>query len=93
MRFSIAILVAALFSLSCGGPGERIKDINASRSSTTPTPSEREISGTFKVNGSFTNESDPYEGILAIVPQDDIYSFRWTTSRGSRVGVGFSSEM
>ncbi len=86
LRLSFPLILFLI--ASCGGPGERIKDTESSRPSPTPTPSEREISGTFKVSGSFTNDSDPYDGILTIAPQGDIYSFRWTISRGSRIGVG-----
>lgn len=75
-------------SLSCGGPGERIKEIDSQKATPAPTPGEREISGQFNVSGSAANDIDEYNGLLTITPQGDVYSFRWSLNRGNRAGTG-----
>lgn len=78
-----------LFLTSCGGPAERIKDIEAQKAATpSPTPAEREISGVFNVSGAAVNDTEPYNGVLTVAPQGDVYSFRWALNRGNRVGTG-----
>lgn len=73
---------------SCGGPAERIREKSVTTPTTPPTPAERSISGVFKVEGSADNGADPYTGVLNVAPKGDIYEFRWTTSKGSRIGAG-----
>ena len=77
-----------LFSVSCGGPSQRIKETSVKTPTPPATPSEREISGAYNVSGTGDNESDPYTGLLTIAPKGDVYGFRWSTTRGSRNGVG-----
>ena len=93
LKFSatpICLLLAAYCLLTaCGGPGERIKEIEAAKSPTpAATPTEREISGVFNVNGADANGNDEYNGILTIAPQGDVYGFRWSLNRGNRIGTG-----
>ena len=82
--------ITGIFTLvsACGGPGERIKEIEAVKATESPTPGEREISGTYNVTGAGANDAGPYSGLLTIAPKGDNYEFRWTTNRGSRVGTG-----
>lgn len=89
LKICLSLLTASvIFSVSCGGPAERIKEASAKSPSPVPTVSERLISGAFDVEGAGANESEPYSGLLTIAPQGDLYSFRWATTRGSRSGVG-----
>ncbi|HEY2846810.1 MAG TPA: hypothetical protein VGI80_03270 [Pyrinomonadaceae bacterium] len=81
------IVVLTFLSIACGGPAERIKEREKAISSPTPTPGEREIAGAFQVSGTAAGRPDPYTGALAIEPQGDLYSFRWTLSTGNRVGT------
>jgi hypothetical protein len=85
-----AMAFAGLFWLSaaCGGPAERIKEKSAIPVLPTPTPGERPITGTFKVEGAADNNADPYSGVLNVAPKGDAYEFRWSTTKGSRIGVG-----
>lgn len=82
------LLLSAFFAASCGGPAERIRETSVKQSTPASTPSERLISGVFNVEGSGDNDSDPYTGVLTIANQGDLYGFRWSTTRGSRNGVG-----
>jgi hypothetical protein len=86
----ICLLLTALCLLtSCGGPGERIKDIEAQKTPTpTATPTEREISGVFNVSGTAANDTEPYNGVLTVAPSGDVYNFRWALNKGTRVGTG-----
>ncbi|HVF48080.1 MAG TPA: hypothetical protein VNA17_10975 [Pyrinomonadaceae bacterium] len=91
--FQLPLIVAALAGLicavtSCGGPAERIRETSSATPTALPTPAERSISGVFKVEGSGDNGADPYTGVLSVAPKGDIYEFRWTTSKGSRIGAG-----
>jgi len=70
---------------SCGVGGPEIKRLPQNP---TPTPTEREISGVFNVSGSAANDQDPYTGVLNVTPQGDVYSFRWQTNKGTRIGAG-----
>lgn len=40
------------------------------------------------MTGADVNGSAPYTGLLTIAPQGEVYGFRWTTTKGSRAGVG-----
>ncbi len=82
------IIGLVIFIASCGGPAERMQEESAVKPSPSPTPGEREISGVFNVEGAADNDSDPYTGMLTIQNQGDVYGFRWTTTKGSRVGTG-----
>ena len=83
------LLTAYCLLAACGGPGERMKDIEAQKTpAPTATPSEREISGVFNVSGTAANDTEPYNGVLTVAPSGDVYSFRWTTNKGTRVGTG-----
>lgn len=82
------LLLAVFLSVSCGGPGERMRETSIKQPTPAPTPSERMISGVFNVTGAGDNDADPYTGVLTIANQGDIYGFRWSTTRGSRNGVG-----
>ena len=82
------LLLAAFFTAACGGPSERIRETSVKQPTPAQTPSERLISGVFNVEGAGDNDADPYTGVLTITNQGDIYGFRWSTTRGSRVGVG-----
>ena len=86
--FAYLSLSAICLLASCGGPGERIKEIAARTPTPVATPTEREISGVFNVTGAGTNGIDPYNGVLTIAPQGDAYGFRWNTTSGSHNGVG-----
>ncbi len=85
---SYLLLIAAYLLAACGGPSDRIKEIDAVKATASPTTGEREISGIYNVSGSGDNGIDPYSGLLTIAPQGDLYGFRWTTNRGVRVGSG-----
>ena len=66
-----------------------MKDIEAQKTpEPTVTPTEREISGVFNVSGTAANDTEPYNGVLTVAPSGDVYSFRWTTNKGTRVGTG-----
>ncbi|HQZ96833.1 MAG TPA: hypothetical protein PLP21_10990 [Pyrinomonadaceae bacterium] len=84
----IAITGLVFVTASCGGPAERIREKSVVQASPSPTPGEREISGVFNVEGSAENGNNPYTGVLTIQPQGDAYGFRWTTTKGTRVGTG-----
>src|SRR5258708_5726079 len=95
MKFQISTSMAGLFAAAlfvftaaCGGPGERIKEIEAVKGTPSPTPGEREISGIFNVTGASTNGIDEYTGSLTVTNQGDVYGFRWATIKGTRVGTG-----
>ena len=86
---AVILTIAVTIISSCGGgPGQRIKDIEAQKPSPSPTPGEREISGSFSVTGADTSDADPYTGSLTVTPQGNVYSFRWATTKGTRVGTG-----
>jgi hypothetical protein len=86
VRFGI-ILVAVIALAACGVGGPEIKTANQ-QPRQTQTPTEKEISGVFNITGSGANEMDPYTGLLEITRQGDLYGFRWTLNRGTRVGHG-----
>lgn len=88
MALYMATIGLVIFSISCGGPGERIREKATVEPSPSPTPGEREISGVFNVEGSAENGNNPYTGVLTIQPRGDVYGFRWMTNKGSRVGTG-----
>ncbi len=74
---------------SCGGPDERIKDIEAQKTpAASPTPTEREISGVFNVSGTAANDTEPYNGVLTVAPSGDVYEFRWALNKGTFIGTG-----
>ncbi|MFT3745295.1 MAG: hypothetical protein QM785_13505 [Pyrinomonadaceae bacterium] len=83
----IAFTGLAVLTASCG-PAERLRERAAVEPSPSPTAAEREISGVFNVEGSAENGNNPYTGVLTIQPQGDAYGFRWTTTKGTRVGTG-----
>jgi hypothetical protein len=85
-KFFLAICAAVL--AACAGPADRIKERANALSSPTPTPAERDISGAYAVTGTAGGGLDPYTGTLAIEPQGDLYSFRWTLPKENRVGAG-----
>jgi hypothetical protein len=85
-KLFVLAIVAAL--AGCGGPADRIKERANALTSPTPTPGERDISGAYEVSGTAGGGLDPYKGTLAIEPQGDLYSFRWTLEKGNRVGTG-----
>ena len=83
-----AVCVAAAFLFACGGPAERIKERANATPEVTPTPGERPISGSLQVDGTSAGGQDPYHGALEIVPLGDVYSFKWSVTKGSRTGTG-----
>ncbi len=90
-KFLVFFFAFIVFVTACGGPAERIRETAAKSPTPPPAPTEREISGAFNINGAGENGSEPYTGLLNIVPQGDVYGFRWSTTKGSRVGVGVQS--
>lgn len=90
-KFLVFFFAFIVFVTACGGPAERIRETAAKSPTPPPAPTEREISGTFNVGGAGDNGSEPYTGLLTIAPQGDVYGFRWSTTKGSRVGVGVQS--
>lgn len=91
MRFASTILAAILgFVLlsSCGGPAERIKETSNILQTPSPTPGERPISGSFRISGASSGGLDEYTGSLNVAPKGDNYEFRWSTTKGSRIGTG-----
>lgn len=83
------LLTAYCLLLSCGGPSERIKDIETQKSPTpTATPTEREISGVFNVSGTAANDTAAYNGVLTVAPSGDVYEFRWALNKGTFIGTG-----
>lgn len=83
------LLTAFCLLVSCGGgPGERIRERAAMTPEPSPTPGERDISGSFVITGSSANEMDPYTGSLTVAPKGSNYEFRWATTKGTRVGTG-----
>jgi hypothetical protein len=90
MKFVVLVFYLALgiTVITCGGPADRIKETAAKSPTPQQTPTEREISGAFNVSGAGENGNEAYTGLLNIVPQGDVYGFRWSTTKGSRVGVG-----
>ncbi|CAN5569030.1 hypothetical protein BH10ACI3_BH10ACI3_28850 [soil metagenome] len=85
---SISIVFLAISIISCGGPGERIKEISKATPAPSATPGERELSGVFNVTGAGTNGIDPYNGVLTVAPKGQNYEFRWATTKGSLIGTG-----
>lgn len=85
-RTFVVILIALLLG-GCGGPAERIREREKLIESPTPTPGERDIAGAYEVEGNAGGGLDPYTGSLTVEPQGDLYSFRWTLSKGTRVGT------
>ena len=85
---ALCLILTISILLSCGGPSERIKEIEAVKATPSPTPGEREISGVFNLTGAGTNGVDPYTGSLTVAAQGDVYGFRWATTKGTRVGTG-----
>ena len=80
-------MVLAIATTACGVGGPEIKRADPQpRPSQTPT--EKEISGVFNVTGAGANDADPYKGLLEITTQGEVYGFRWTLDRGTRVGQG-----
>ncbi|MEO6655937.1 MAG: hypothetical protein ABIO36_07610 [Pyrinomonadaceae bacterium] len=65
-----------------------MKQIEAQNPSPSPTPGERAIAGSFLITGSAANEMDPYTGSLTVAPKGENYEFRWSTTKGSRIGTG-----
>lgn len=84
---AFAIAGFLTFLAACGGPAERMKEIEAQKPTPAPTPGEREISGSYNVTGADSNDADPYTGILTIAPQGDVYGFRWQLNKGTSVGT------
>jgi hypothetical protein len=86
----LAVIVGLIIVLgsACGGPAERIRERSTVEAIASPTPGEREISGIFNVEGSAENEKDPYSGVLTVANQGEVYGFRWTTTKGTRIGTG-----
>ena len=87
LRIKFLLLAVLCLLAACGGPAERIKEREKSLASPTPTPSEREISGLFQVSGTASGGLEPYTGTLNVEPQGDLYAFRWTLVKGSRIGT------
>ncbi len=85
---AFGLVFVAAFSFACGGPAERIKERETQLATPSPTPGERPIGGSLLVTGSSANESDPYTGSLTVAPKGDSYEFRWSTTKGSRIGTG-----
>ena len=83
-----SLILLAAIAISCGGPSDRIKEREKALASPTATPGERQIGGSFEVNGTAGGGLEPYTGSLTIEPQGDLYSFRWLISKGNRVGTG-----
>ncbi len=81
------LLAAVCLTIGCGGPEDRIKEREKALSSPTPTPGERDIGGSYQVTGSAAGGLDGYTGAISVEPQGDLYSFRWTLSKGTRVGT------
>jgi len=86
--FLICLILIISILPSCGGPSERIKEIEAVKATPSPTPGERPISGSFVITGSAANGMEPYTGSLTVAPKGDNYEFRWSTTKGSRIGTG-----
>lgn len=83
-----AIIGLVIFGVSCGGPEVRMREKAVVEPYASPTQGEREISGVFNVDGSEVNGNNPYTGVLTISNQGDVYGFRWSTTKGARVGTG-----
>lgn len=83
------LLTAHCLLPACGGPAERMKDIEAQKTpQPTATPTERAIAGVFAVSGTAANETEPYNGVLTVAPSGDVYEFRWQLNKGTFVGTG-----
>lgn len=66
-----------------------MKDIEGQKTpAPTATPTEREISGVFNVSGTAANDTEPYNGVLTVVPSGDVYEFRWALNKGTFAGTG-----
>ncbi len=82
-----SLFVAVLITASCGGPDLA----NKAKPSSTPAntaPAELEMSGVYAVTGSGENATNPYEGILNVTNQEDVYLFKWQTMRPKPGGLG-----
>ena len=84
----IVLTILSAITASCGGVPEIKSNSQPVVKTPSPMPGEREISGVFSVTGAGDNGVDPYSGVLNITNQDDVYSFRWTTTHGAHNGVG-----
>lgn len=83
------VMLTALIFAGCGGPGDRIRDIDSQQQAAPqPTQTEREISGQYNVSGAGANGNAPYSGLLTIAPQGDVYAFRWQLTNGTQTGTG-----
>lgn len=87
----LSFLLTIILIASCGGPGDRIKEIESQKPTPSPTPGERVISGSFLTEGSSVNGMEPYTGSLTVAPKGDNYEFRWSTTKGSRIGTGVTN--
>lgn len=73
IAFVCLLLTAYCLLTACGGPAERMKEIEAQKTPTpSPTPAEREISGVFKVSGTAAHDTEPYTGVLTVAPSGDV---------------------
>lgn len=91
MKVAIAIPAAAAFVVllgACGG-GPVIPPSQRSLGNVRDTPEpERELSGSYKVSGTDSNNTFPYTGALEVNNEGAGYHFRWTTTRDRHDGVG-----
>ncbi len=77
-----------LFFTSCQ-TGPDLSNINNNMATPSASaPAEKEISGTYAVNGADENGNQPYEGALTLTNQGDTYGYEIQTSKMRRTGVG-----
>lgn len=86
---SLAFLGASvlLFAAACG-PDFSVKNKPAPANTEIPNRGELELSGVYNVSGAGENSLHPYEGILTITNDRDVYVFKWQTTRAKPGGVG-----
>ena len=87
--FALQSLIAVLLLLivSCGGADTPKTSVPA-RTNANTASAELEMSGVYAVTGSGENGVNPYEGILNVTNQEDVYLFKWQTTRPKPGGVG-----
>jgi hypothetical protein len=85
---SYLLFASCLLLLSCGGPAERIRETSQKTPTASPSPVEREMSGTYELTGAGNTLEPGYEGVLTITNEGEVLAVRRQTNKGTTVGTG-----
>jgi len=86
--FLLTIITAVAFSASCTTGPDLSNLPKEPKVNKAAEPKEKEISGTYAVNGAGEFGKDPYDGALTVSNQGDTYKFELQTAKFKRTGVG-----